>query len=130
MSELKVIELGEARKLYFDDKEFYIKNDADEVIYELKAENERLLKENSCKFYKDCLRVRNYDKELKATQRALWMARALALKRVSVLFYLLTHSTSQYWLNNNGCAEKARGDMESKIEHAVAILTKKAEEFK
>ena len=35
MAALKEIELGEARKLYFDDKEFYIKTEADEYIYKL-----------------------------------------------------------------------------------------------
>ncbi len=36
MSELKAIELGDAYKLYFDDKEFYLKSEADKVIAELK----------------------------------------------------------------------------------------------
>ena len=47
-----------------------------EEIKTLKTENERLLNENSCKFYKDCLRVRNYEQELNATKRALWLMTA------------------------------------------------------
>lgn len=50
--------------------ELKLKHDA------LEKENERLLKENSCKFYNDCLRVRNYEQELRDYRRALWLARA------------------------------------------------------
>ncbi len=42
MSGLEAIELGEAYKIYDDDKEFYLKSEADEVIAQFKSENESL----------------------------------------------------------------------------------------
>ena len=38
--------------------DYYLKSEADNVIAELKRENERLKKQSSCTFSEDCLRVR------------------------------------------------------------------------
>lgn len=60
-------------------KAVYLKSDVDEAIAELKVENERLVK--CCKEYDSRQRISerikfNGAKELRATKRALWLARA------------------------------------------------------
>lgn len=64
------------------EQEYYRKEHADAAIAELKAENERL-KGESCKLTDGCLRLKqcrrekaNLADELRATKRALWLARA------------------------------------------------------
>ena len=78
MSELKVYKIS---GIEFD-SQFYLKSEADKVIAELKAENERLRGE-SCKLTDGCLRLKqcrkekaNIADELRATYWALWSARA------------------------------------------------------
>ena len=58
MSELKVYKIS---GIEFD-SQFYLKSEADKVIAELKAENERLRGE-SCKLTDGCLRLKQCRKE-------------------------------------------------------------------
>ncbi len=64
----------------------YDKDEVDDAIDELKAENERL-KGESCKLTDGCLRLKQCRREkailadeIRATKRALWLARANAAK--------------------------------------------------
>ena len=62
----------------------YPAKDVDEAIAELKAENERLVK--CCKEYDSGLRI---NEQIRATKRALWMARKA--HAVAMVAYLDSH---------------------------------------
>ena len=110
----------------------YSKKDADDAIAELKRENENLKDafggtttayKQVCDEYEQC------DKELRATKRALWLARAELCHRLDVDKYLRKHRNS--WYNEN-CLTWAEAcvAMEVKMCKAESKCLAKAEEYK
>ena len=92
MSELKVASCFEFEKVLRgkSNKLFYPKSEVDAVIAELKRENERLVK--CCKEYDSRQRIDerikfNGAQQLRATKRALWLARADRADDRARIFY-------------------------------------------
>lgn len=111
---------------------FYIADEVEAAIAELKAENERL--EKCCKEYDIRQRIDerikfNGAKKLRATKRALWLARAELCHRLDVDRYLRKHCNS--WYNENCLTwNEACVAMEVKMCKAESKCRAKAEEYK
>lgn len=146
--ELHVASLFEFEKVLKgkSNKLFYAKADVDAAFTELKEENKRLKEDlyrtdhhniqYFCMMY-GCKNVEEFHGEIKnlqtkliATERALWLARALAISRVDVDKYIRTHMMSKYWKDGDEIFVFACEKMKTKINQAKEILIKKAEEYK
>ena len=97
-----------------------------EDINKLKSENERLVK--CCKEYDSRQRIYeriefNAAKQLRATKRALWMARALSAKHVATFCYYIAH----YGRLNK---VKKIYQCQDKWDKVEQLCIKKAEEYK
>lgn len=134
---------------------FYHKSDVDKVIAEkdkevteLKTDNERLKKQSSCTFSDDCLRVRQLKaeaerlkreldksneiyairrKKLRATRKALWLARAERAKERKIHFDTLDYFGISFVTIN---FESARTWMNCRIEEPSkwAVIFEKVEQ--
>ena len=79
---------------------YYDKNEVDAAIAELKRENERLVK--CCKEYDSRQRIDerikfNGSQQLRATKRALWLARAELAKETQFLWNVYCHCDKLYF---------------------------------
>lgn len=111
-------------------------------IAELEKDNKRLenavdvYKSNAnvfkCKVAEMSMKLCESRKNHKATSRALWLARALALSRFDVEEYLrkYTHCDSRYWNDGLHTFNEACKLMQKAINTAEAICKAKAEEYK
>ena len=101
---------------------------------ELKRENERLVK--CCKEYDSRQRIDerikfNCAKQLRATKRALWIARVTALRRFDVEKYLrkYAHFGSRFWNGGLNTFNDACKLMQEAINATEAKIRAKAKEF-
>lgn len=122
--------------------EVYGRKEVDETIAELIDANEKCQDitqqcfKREVEFRKriDELNTKNQNskRELCATKRALWLARALALSRFDVDEYLrkYTHCNSRFWNDGFNTFNEACEQMQKAINIAEAKCRAKAKEYK
>ena len=149
MSELKVSSCFEFEKVLRgkSNKLFYPKSEVDAFIAELKHQNERLKGElkdiaddrNEFKqLYSEqteklCIEKTNADtleQAWRQSQRALWMTRATALKRLDVDKYIRKHMNSIFWQDGVRTFNEACYSMQAILLVQIRKCHAKAEEYK
>ena len=121
--ELQYERLGDANKTYPASTLVIRKQFVDDAIAELKDENERL--EKCCKEYDSRQRIdeqikSNGAKQLRATKRALWLARAAMCRTYDIRAYFIENPDSK----------RRFTDFFVLMQKAAATAAIKAEEYK